>query len=323
MPKDKNAEMLDKNVERNRSLRTLLGITILGAIVFVVVSVGLGFGPIGVIVSLSVAGLLVAAVIPWVTVQVPYTWGLVAENSITGNPVVYGSGWHFRYPWEMITEESNIDLRERTRIYEDLTIATETDELKVKISFQWRPDLMNLATFRRMDDSTVESGFFEPIERFVSSRFAEMNANEARQSQSILSRLLLAAFQGTADEAIRDIPDNHSQKEKLEREEKLFEREVGALEDGFGIHVVQVNVSDIDFSDEVKQARAAVAEHKSLEEVYHQIAGGKDAFEALSAEARADIRAEARVITGNATERQLNLRGNRPSGGLMLNADER
>jgi regulator of protease activity HflC (stomatin/prohibitin superfamily) len=323
MPKDKNAAMLDKDVERNRALRTTLGITILGTIVFVVVSVGLGFGPIGVIVSLSVAGLLVAAVIPWVTVQVPYTWGLVAENSFTGNPVVYGSGWHFRYPWETITEESNIDLRERTRIFEGLTIASKSDELKVKISFQWKPDLMNLATFRRMDDSTIESGFFEPIERFVSSSFAGMTADEARESQSVLSRLILAAFRGNVDEAIGNIPSTHDRREELEREEKLFAGEVGGLEEGFGIKVVQVNVSDVDFSEEVRKARAAVAEHKSLERVCHQIAGSKEAFEALSPQAKADIRAEARVITGNATERQLNLRGNRPSGGLILSADEK
>jgi regulator of protease activity HflC (stomatin/prohibitin superfamily) len=321
MQKASNEAMLDRNVPRNRAPRFILGVSILASIVVIVVLVGLSFGPVGGILSLTVAGLLVAAVIPWVTVQVPYTWGLVAENSFTGDPVVYGSGWHFRYPWEIITEESNIDLRERTRVYEGLTIATTSDELKVKISFQWRPDLMNLATFRRMDDSTVESGFFEPIERFVSSRFAEMNADEARKSQSILSRLLLAAFKGRVDEAIDDIPDDHPHKDAFEREERLFARDVRGLEEGFGIHVVQVNVSDIDFSDEVKKARAALAEHKPLEKLYHQIAGSKEAFEALSPEARAKIRAEARVISGNATEKQINMTGT--SSGVFVNADER
>lgn len=328
MANDVDERMLDKVVKRNRALRNLVGVVIISIEAGLFLAVGLflasllgwPFGGLAIAASLYLGGRTVALTVPYITAIVKYPWGLVTQDMITGNPVVYGAGLHFKLPWETVEEKSNISLEDRTTIEQNLTIATKSDELKVKISFQWRADLKNLATFFRLEDST-KAALFEPIERFVSTSFADMTAEEARQSQSILSRLLLAAFKGTVEEAISKIPPNHDKWDVFVKEERLFAEDVQNYEKQYGIHVVQVNVSDVDFSDEVKKARAGLAEHRSIEELYYSIAGGKDAYSALSLNERAKIRAEARVITGNATEKQINMTGS--SGGVFVNADER
>jgi regulator of protease activity HflC (stomatin/prohibitin superfamily) len=321
MPKTVNTAMLDNDIERNRTLRASLGVSILGVTSGGIILIGMMWGLITTFLSIGVVLFVVALLLPWVTVQVPYTWGLVAENSFTGNPVVYGAGWHFRYPWEAVSEESNIDLKERTRTLENLTIATTTDELVVKISLQWRPELTELATFRRMDDTTVEDGFFEPTQRFVSTLFARMKAEDARTNQSVISRLLFHAFKRADErEQLSEIEEGNNHREMFMEQVKLFQRGVQDLEGSFGIHVVQVNISDVDFSDEVKKARAALAEHSPLEKLYNEVAGGEGAYTALSSKEKAKIRAEARVISGNATEKQINMTGS--SGGVFVNADE-
>jgi len=316
--------MLDSIVEqRDRTSRAFLGVLTIVSVVLGSFLLGSIFGLIGMILSITLAGILVAAVIPWISVYVPYTWGLVAENSFSGEPVVYGSGWHWSFPWEQVTEESNISLEERTYIREDLTMATTSDEMKVKISFQWRPNLKNLATFRRMDDSTVEKGFFEPLERFVSTLFSMMTADQARKNQSVMTGLAFKAFKNKDDkEALAEIAEDNPLRDVLMEELKQFRKHVENLEDNFGIRVVQVNISDVDFSDEVKKARAALAEHNPMMKLYYELAGGtEELYNALSAKEKADVRAEARVISGNATEKQLNIRGNTVPN-LIVNADD-
>ena len=314
--------MLDSEATRARGPRALLGTSIIVAIIVTCLMVGSALGTVWMILSIALAGFLVALVVPLITVYVPYTWGLVAENSFSGEPVVYGSGWHWSYPWEQVTEESNISLEERTSVHEGLTMATKTDEMRVKISFQWRPDLAHLAVFRRMDESIIKQGIFEPLERFISTLFAMMDAEQVKENQSVLSGLAFKAFKNANDqEAQKEIAQDNPFRNKLMQELKQFRGHAGGLEDSFGIYVVQVNISDIDYSDDVKEARAAKAEHLPLLELYYDIAGGEDAYKALSFEKQREIRKEARVLSGNATERQLNISGD--SRNVLIGTDDK
>lgn len=319
--RDGKEAMLDNVVDRQRAGRVLFGMIVLGTIIigipFLFLSVW--FAWISFAVSMVVVALLVPLVLPHIATYVIYTWGLVAEDPLSGNPVVYGSGWHFSYPWEQVSEQSNISLEERTKVKEGLTIASLDDEVKVKISFQWRPNLTLLAVFRRMDDSTIEKGFFEPIERFVSTLIGKMEASEARNSQSIISHLAYQAFKDADDGEAKsiisrfgpsmteNIEASKEEQEKVKRdmleELRLFRENVKDLEKSFGIFVIQVNVSDVDFSDDVKKARGAMAEQAALQKVYYAIAGDEAAYKAMSAKEQADIRAEARTIAKNAEER--------------------
>lgn len=299
--------MLDSVVKnkRNTGSRAMLGISVVLIVAGLSFSLGSLFGTVGIILSIALTGVLVAAIVPYFTVYVPYTWGLVTENSFSGEPVVYGAGWHWSYPWEQATEDSNISLEERTSIHEGLSIASKTDEMKVKVSFQWRPNLAHLATFRRMDESTVNQGIFEPLERFISTLFAVMNAEEVRKNQSILSNLAYKAFKNASveSEVARDNPLHDTLLQELAQ----FRARAKDLEASFGIYVVQVNISDVDFSEDVKKARAAKAEHVPLMELYHQLAGGKERYESLPFELQSKLREEARVLSGNATEHQLKI----------------
>lgn len=319
--------MLDSAVkDRNRLSRATFGVLVCLIITMIIILIITSvFGASSFFIGIGLSLIAIGSLVKLLTTYVPYTWGLVAQNMLSGEPVVYGSGWHWSYPWERVTEADNISLEERTSIREDLTMASRTDELKLKMSFQWRPNLKRLAVYRRMDSSTIENGFFEPFERFVSTLISLMSAEEARNNQSVMSSLARVAFKGyneaEAKEAVKTVKEN-SLRDRMLEELQLFRQQAESLEYHFGITVVQVNISDIDFSEDVRSARAARAEHDAIRQIYYDLAGGEDAYKAASAQEKEQYRAEARVLSKNATEKQLNIRGNPGNNRFMINEGE-
>lgn len=315
---------------RNKAGRALVALTIIGIVVaFSIVVVNFVVGsfvpPLGVfLLGTAVGGMIInGPILSYIVVQVSQAQALTAMDMIKKVAVVYGPGWHFRYPWEEITERDNISLEERTVVKKDLTIAAKDDQLKVKISFQWRPDIRILVNFRNLAESTIQEGIFEATERLISSIFALLTADEARVNQSSISQIALIGFKrphsekegkeivSLAEKAISSLR-GQSKERTIEMQDQIRDiltpfRELSHdLEGSYGIVVTQVNVSDVDFSESVQKARATRAEHEELLSLYYEIAGGKEAYHRLPEEDKRKVRAEARAIAGKAKENQFN-----------------
>lgn len=299
----------------------MLAVGIIGGILFLstwLLGLILGFliPPLGILLfGIALGGyLIIGPFLPLLVAQVSQAQALTTLNSITGETVVYGPGWHFRFPWETITAGDNISLEERTEIRDKLTIATKNDELKAKLSFQWRPEIEKLMIFRRLDDSTVNKGLFEAAERLTSSIFALLTAEQARANQSAISAIILRGFKKYEDgekakEAVKALKYEGVTEDVREHIEQMllaFRQESEGLEESYGITVTQVNLSDVDFSEQVQKARSARSEHDSLLALYYEIAGDKEEYDKMSQEDKRKVRAEARAIMGKAREQQIN-----------------
>src|SRR5688500_5059663 len=63
-------------------------------------------------IGIAFGGSLALSLLPKLMFHVPTNQALVSFNPINGQMVSYGPGWHPRFPWEEVTAQSNLPLRE-------------------------------------------------------------------------------------------------------------------------------------------------------------------------------------------------------------------
>lgn len=316
--------LTDSVVERNRLGRAIVGISVSSAIIVLLVWVGSVFGLFGALVGFAVAGQILAIVAPkYLIVYNNYTWALVADNPFTGKPVVYGPGLHWAYPWEKVAiqRNDNVSLEVRTHTRDDLTIDSREGTLKVKASVQWRPDLSNLHIFVLLDEDTVNEGIFDPLERFISTVIGQMGVQEAREHQSDISRLAYLAFKGE-NRAFEEIDEKDPFKQTLQNQLSKFLKTVRNYEKRFGFELLQANIFDIDYPEEIRKARGAEAEQTSILRIAQAQAGvNEDEWGRLPEEVRQRYLSNARVISDNADERVITIHGG--NSNLLINPDSK
>lgn len=178
-------------------------------------------------------------------VSVPEVCGLVTVNYFTGEMHAYGTGLAFRFPWELIRIGSYINLRKITQSFGTSNERSETYPAKdgptmiVKWSFQYMGRLELLPNYIAVDKSTVDEGLKAIGSSFLSGEIGSLNADEIKG--------------GTNHQDLENRMRDHFE---IEQTFKVNGVETeGTIEKVFGIDIILINLSDIDFSPEYQKAR--------------------------------------------------------------------
>lgn len=258
-PHDK--DIMQGEFRRNWRGRTivagLIGLLVVLAPAVIGYQFNFNFGFIGLAIGLWLLGLL----FPYITVIVPLWQGLVTNNIFGGTPVTYGPGLHPRYFWEEVHATGHLPLAVVTKTITE-TIATQTDELSVRFTFQFAASLPHLKRLFGIAPSTIENGLKGIILNYFSAKLAEMTASDARSAVVTLSNSALRVFK---------LPEKGGEDELNEEDKETFEA-VRGFRQLYGIELMLIRIDDMDFSEEVQAARGAKAAAKPILEVAAELA---------------------------------------------------
>ncbi len=191
----------------------VLGTTILG-------SLRLGLIAWCVFMALSVSKFLVS---------VPEVTGLLTINIFSGKLIPYGTGLHFRYPWEQVKEGNYINLQVITEDMSESYPAQDGPEMILKWSFQYRPYLNFLERYISADDNTIKKGFKDVGSSILSANIAGFKAGNCKKNQQAIEK-------------------------ELKRE---FEEMKPTPEELYGTELVRVSLADVDYEPTVQAVRAS------------------------------------------------------------------
>jgi len=197
-------------------------------------------------------------------VSVPEVTGLVTINLLTGELRPYGTGLHFRFPWEQVKEGNFINLRIVTQERSEDYPSKDGPVLKVKWSFQYRSTVKGLPKYIAVDETTVNTGFGDVGSSFLGAKIASEKAETCVNTREAIEKALQKEFENVEEENI----------EKKHNLEQLY-----------GVDLLRVSLADIDFEQKYQGARSTQATAIKLKEVAGQIQegkkiGDKDAFNA-------------------------------------------
>lgn len=240
---------------------------------------------------------------------VPEMQGLISLNILTKRMVPYGPGLHFRFFWEEVHRESNVSLEEVTETFTE-TFPTIDDAVEVEFSMSYRPDITNIIRFRAASASTIRDG----LQGLTESAMASIVG--ARRSADMIGQ------EKAINEELREAFEETQTKTRSGKE---------TLEERYGIDLTFLVVNRFKLSEEVRVARAALAEADALQGIMAKILGLKDAVELrrqmkkglISKEALESARVDALVLKGEKVDRKIiRLEGDNPLGALIAAAQE-
>lgn len=209
-------------------------------------------------------------VLRYITISVPEQQGMTPLNPLRGKLVVYGPGWHPRFPWESVHRADHISLDEVTERVPGNTIPSEDSEMTLTFMFRYRPRLAKLEVFRAKGESTVTNGFKGFFQGFFSSYLSKLPGEKARDGMAEINARAKAAFnlpipkqeeaktpkQKDAAEVIDErLPSVQKVKEKHDKSSRT-------QQDNYGVQMMNVELTDMDFSKRVQEARDGKAESK-------------------------------------------------------------
>lgn len=181
----------------------------------------------------------------WFLLSVPEVTGLVTVNLFTGSLRPYGTGLHFRFPWEQVKEGNYINLRIITQEFGKDGKGVETypsadgPEMLVQWSFQYRATIPGLPRYIAVDETTINNGLREIGSSFLSGTIGRLEAEKIRE-----------ADRNKLEEELRKHYETKTHQDFFGGEVKK-----GSLEELYGIDLLIVSLSDIDFSKPYQQAR--------------------------------------------------------------------
>jgi hypothetical protein len=198
-------------------------------------------------------------------VSVPEVTGLVTINLLTGELHPYGTGIHFRFPWEQVKEGNFINLRIVTQERSEDYPSEDGPVLKVKWSFQYKSTVEGLPKYIAVDETTVNKGFGDVGSSFLGARIASEKAEACVNTREAIEKELQKKFEDVVK--LGDTAKDHN------------------LEQLYGVDLLRVSLADIDFETKYQGARSTQATAKKLKEVASNIQKGKkindkDAFNA-------------------------------------------
>ena len=162
-------------------------------------------------------------------VSVPEVTGLLTINVFSGKLVPYGTGLHFRFPWEQVKEGNYINLRVITEDMPESYPAQDGPEMLVKWSFQYRPHLKLLEKYISADDNTIKKGLKDVGSSILSANIAGFSADDCKKNQQAIEKEL----------------------------KKEFEEMKPTPEELYGIELIRVSLADVDYEPTVQAVRAS------------------------------------------------------------------
>jgi regulator of protease activity HflC (stomatin/prohibitin superfamily) len=195
------------------------------------------------LITLIVILLVIALSIKHFMVSVPEVTGLLTVNVFTGKLIPYGTGLHFRFPWEQVKEGNFINLRVVTENMEESYPAQNGPVMLVKWSFQYRPYLQYLERYISSDDNTIKQGLKDVGSSILSANIAGLPADDCKKNQQAV--------------------------------EEELRREFGAMaptpEELYGIELIRVSLADVDYEPTVQAVRASEQIAAKLQEIAAKI----------------------------------------------------
>lgn len=201
-------------------------------------------------------------VLKFFMVSVPEVTGLVAVNLLTGDMNAYGTGLHFRFPWEQVKESNYINLRTmKTDDKQETFPCKDGPVIIVKWSLQYRSSVEQLPAYIAVDEETINKGLNEVASSFLALKIRDMNSEEIREraKKAELEEDLFKHFREEATVPIK-MSDGSTGKEELE----AF----------YGISIMLVTIADVDFEVDYQKARSTDQVMKKYKETAEAIKQG-------------------------------------------------
>ncbi len=179
-------------------------------------------------------------------VSVPEVTGLLTINLLTGTLRPYGTGMHFRFPWEQVKVGNYINLRTITpNQRKESYPSADGPAMIVKWSFQYIPRLELLPRFIAVDQSTIDNGLGDVGSSFLSAEIARRNAIDCKTNQAQLEAGLQSAFEGQFNRGV-----------------------IGeTVEHFYGIDIVRISLADVDYDEKFQRARTSEQVAKRLRDI--------------------------------------------------------
>lgn len=183
------------------------------------------------LLGLAAGFLAVSFIIRPFLVSVPEVTGLIAINLLKDGKkalVTYGTGLHFRYPWEQVKKGNFINLRQVTESIEE-TYPSMDSLMKVKWQFQYTPTCEGLPLYISADDHTIKDGLKGIGSSALGVEISKKTGEEGKRNEEEIESAMKEKFLG----------------------HKPTPKEL------YGIDIDRVSLSDIDYDDSVQQARSS------------------------------------------------------------------
>lgn len=221
--------------------KVLFAFTCWGTILFFVallVWVATGSLLLGIIIGLIAVGSTVSSFL----VSVPEITGLITINVLYEGIEamrVYGTGIHFRYPWEQVKPGNYINLRQVTVEVEESYPSLDSQML-AKWLYQYTPELEGLPRYISADDNSIKRGITGTGGSILKVEIGGRTGEKCREEHDVIEGRLKDQFAG-------------------DRTASLCGR--------YGIRLDNVEIPDLDFDPSVQRARSAKAEAVVLREI--------------------------------------------------------
>lgn len=234
----------------------------------------------------SLAGLLLwigamAFLVRPFLISVPEVTGLVTINllvKIGGKTYYcYPTGIHFRFPWEQVKIGNYINLRLITDSKKETYPAMDGPLMQTEWSFQYRPLVDRLDHYIAVDETTINKGLVDVGSSVLSAKIASMKADDCKTSQRQIEADLRTQFEGMTP----------------------------SPEELYGIEMVRVALSDLDYSEKYQRARESERIAAKLREIADKLKRGnigeKDALNAAMI-INGDIKKSVQEVEGQGGE---------------------
>jgi hypothetical protein len=278
----------DRVIVRNRFGRCLCGIFCL----FVTLAFCMGIGEIlfgrllngtwlgmilngpvfGTLVGFIVGMQIVNKVVSSVRVIAPPFQAIVAQNTLTGAYMAYGSASHWKYPLEQIMATSHYFLQDMTDEV-DVVVPTKGSKVKLKVAFRWQPWLEKLVGFANRGETTIKEEFEDRIREFLSEAVSVLADDQVQIALEFINYRATNLF-SRPRVPIPFRPFDTDPKAPIRRAMKKIIDAIGAekpsgglegnlktflqsLEQRLGIQMLEVFVYEVNFSNAVQAARNA------------------------------------------------------------------
>ncbi len=220
---------------------------------------GIEYGGYGGILGLAMWIVLWSRTLKYFMVSVAEITGLATINLLANGKIrSYGPGLHFKYPWEQEKEGNHINFR-LVKVFRSETYpAKDGPAMVVKWFFQYRPRLDLLGRYIAVSQDVIETGLTDVGSSFLSRTIAGIAAEDCKTGQKGIETDLKKSFDRTIEDLESDgadlgIPVPPETKEST-------------LEYLYGIHLVEVGLSDADYEERYQKARATKAIAEKLSE---------------------------------------------------------
>lgn len=246
----------------------LYGLTFLAAITLIPGHWLIGFGVWVGFLSFTLGSFII---------YVPEVTAFALHNKVKDNAIrAVDAGWKFKFPWEEVVRK--ISLKTVSGEFKETYNSEDGIDMPTKVGYEYQPDPDRINTFITIDNSVLERGLEGAISSCLSGIIAKQEAQTNREKVSEISKELLKRFEDINVQNLDvNVPNDSSQNNSNNDDNK------SGIEKAFGIDVRLIQVEDINYPKEYREAKMAksVAESNVDAAKSYQIddsVSGKDAL---------------------------------------------